>query len=353
MLSPFVPWSADECIRTFESQGKKSHQGVASPKTALHQGISWSNSTSALGLRSLAAENGVRSRCTGKERDVESGLDNFSARYFGSSMGRFLSPDPDQESGVDDMYNPQMWNGYAYVGNNPLNRTDPSGRTVSICDTNQQNCTAVKDEDYAKAQQQDQYNHAGSLDQLKKNDGSFSNITDSNGNVVGTVMYTHDENAPVEGANPEGERILAGWALGSGMGKAFGAAWGTVAGWFGRGAEAGGTAAGEAGGQAAGQLGVRAGGVIERVFQTPSGPVQVYAKITAEGDTAVVKELAIYPANSEGALNVGTMQMRQGLRAIQGELKEAGFTEMRIEPQYRVGGANAGGYTPSMTVKLR
>jgi RHS repeat-associated protein len=33
-------------------------------------------------------------RSTGKERDSESGNDYFEARYFGSSMGRFLSPDP-------------------------------------------------------------------------------------------------------------------------------------------------------------------------------------------------------------------------------------------------------------------
>ena len=31
---------------------------------------------------------------TGKERDSESGLDNFGARYYASSMGRFMSPDP-------------------------------------------------------------------------------------------------------------------------------------------------------------------------------------------------------------------------------------------------------------------
>jgi RHS repeat-associated protein len=30
---------------------------------------------------------------TGKERDTESGLDYFPARYFDSNMGRFLSPD--------------------------------------------------------------------------------------------------------------------------------------------------------------------------------------------------------------------------------------------------------------------
>ena len=33
------------------------------------------------------------SRYTGKERDTESGLDNFGARYDSSSLGRFMTPD--------------------------------------------------------------------------------------------------------------------------------------------------------------------------------------------------------------------------------------------------------------------
>src|SRR5262249_20376639 len=36
---------------------------------------------------------------TGKERDAESGLDDFGARYFGSSLGRFQTPDPLLNSG--------------------------------------------------------------------------------------------------------------------------------------------------------------------------------------------------------------------------------------------------------------
>ncbi len=71
-----------------------------------------------------------RSRCTGKERDAESGNDYFGARYYGSSMGRFMSPDWD-ESPVTIPYanlsNPQTLNLYAYLSNNPLNRTDPTG----------------------------------------------------------------------------------------------------------------------------------------------------------------------------------------------------------------------------------
>lgn len=64
---------------------------------------------------------------TGKERDQESGLDNFGARYFGSSMGRFMSPDfgspmPNSPDPVPwaDFENPQTLNLYAYAPNNGL-----------------------------------------------------------------------------------------------------------------------------------------------------------------------------------------------------------------------------------------
>jgi RHS repeat-associated protein len=53
----------------------------------------WNSSTT----RSAACASVVgfsTSRFTGKERDNESGNDYFGAMYFGSGMGRFLSPDP-------------------------------------------------------------------------------------------------------------------------------------------------------------------------------------------------------------------------------------------------------------------
>jgi RHS repeat-associated protein len=62
------------------------------------------------------------SRFTGKERDTESGNDYFEARYYASSMGRFMSPDwsakaePVPYAKLDD---PQSLNLYAYVRSNP------------------------------------------------------------------------------------------------------------------------------------------------------------------------------------------------------------------------------------------
>jgi RHS repeat-associated protein len=71
---------------------------------------------------------------TGKERDSESGLDNFGARYNGSSLGRFTSPDPSM--GSVRLENPQTWNRYTYVLNNPLRFVDPTGEEWNVAGSN-------------------------------------------------------------------------------------------------------------------------------------------------------------------------------------------------------------------------
>jgi RHS repeat-associated protein len=67
----------------------------------------------------------IRQKFTSKERDTETGLDYFGARYYGSTQGRFTSPDPLLSSGT--VFNPQSWNRYSYTSNNPLKYTDPTG----------------------------------------------------------------------------------------------------------------------------------------------------------------------------------------------------------------------------------
>ena len=68
---------------------------------------------------------------TGKERDTESGNDYFEARYYASSMGRFMSPDPVFGT-IERVADPQQWNMYAYARNNPLTNTDPTGLDFNI-----------------------------------------------------------------------------------------------------------------------------------------------------------------------------------------------------------------------------
>jgi len=58
------------------------------------------------------------------ERDAESGNDYAMARSYANGQARFLSPDPVE----GDPSNPQSWNRYSYVGDDPINVTDPSGK---------------------------------------------------------------------------------------------------------------------------------------------------------------------------------------------------------------------------------
>ena len=73
---------------------------------------------------------------TGKERDTESGLDYFGARYYASNMGKWMSPDwsaKPEAIPYSKLDNPQSLNLYSYVGNNPLSRFDDDGHaTVEI-----------------------------------------------------------------------------------------------------------------------------------------------------------------------------------------------------------------------------
>ena len=72
-----------------------------------------------------ASDPGATQQFTGKERDAETGLDYFGARYMSAAQGRFTSPDVpllDQQPG-----DPQSWNLYSYVRNNPLIFSDPTG----------------------------------------------------------------------------------------------------------------------------------------------------------------------------------------------------------------------------------
>lgn len=73
----------------------------------------------------LTTPDSMNPKFTGQVRDNETGIDFFNARYFSGAQGRFQSTDPGNAGA--NLADPQTWNMFAYVGNNPLSYTDPSG----------------------------------------------------------------------------------------------------------------------------------------------------------------------------------------------------------------------------------
>ena len=68
---------------------------------------------------------------TGQNQDTVTGLHDFMFREYHPASGRWISPDPAGLAAAE-MTNPQSWNRYAYVGNNPLASVDPLG--LEICE---------------------------------------------------------------------------------------------------------------------------------------------------------------------------------------------------------------------------
>jgi len=112
------------------------HLGSSMLLTNMARGVSDCNAFYPFGEQDTSictSTNAITHKFTGKERDSESGLDNFGARYDASSLGRFMTPDPLGGHQED----PQTLNKYAYVRNNPTTLTDPTGLDFNLnCDKN-------------------------------------------------------------------------------------------------------------------------------------------------------------------------------------------------------------------------
>lgn len=113
---------------------------------------------------------------TGKERDTESGLDYFGARYYSNGLGRFLTPDWAAKAAAvpyADMDDPQSLNLYSYVRNRPTVMVDADGHLEGNPCTS--GCVAVQ--------------------ATATTDTQTVQQKDANGNVVGaTITQTTTQN---------------------------------------------------------------------------------------------------------------------------------------------------------------
>lgn len=123
-------WAGDKLLGTYDQDGlhfylndplgtRRVQTNSAGVVEQTCMGLPFGNGLSCTGSDQYPTEH----HFTGKERDAESGNDYFGARYYGSTMGRFMSPD----TFGGHLEDPQTLNHYSYVGNNPLSRTDPDG----------------------------------------------------------------------------------------------------------------------------------------------------------------------------------------------------------------------------------
>jgi RHS repeat-associated protein len=88
------------------------------------------------------APTNINQKFTGHERDASTGYDHTLWRKLDSVQGRWTSPDP--YGGSMEIGNPQSFNRYSYVLNDPVNLMDPLGlnpsRTVCYVDGIQSDC---------------------------------------------------------------------------------------------------------------------------------------------------------------------------------------------------------------------
>ncbi|HEY6250619.1 MAG TPA: RHS repeat-associated core domain-containing protein, partial [Candidatus Angelobacter sp.] len=142
---------------------------------------------------------------TGKERDSETGLDYFGARYYGNMLGRFITPDPL----IGHPEDPQTLNRYAYVRNNPLTLADPTGLDFYLwCGDKTLSC---------------QHHHIGKTTTDANGKPHFQATVignDSNGNLVdkttGTGSYTGTfDGKTVAFTDSKGNHSVGSWKQGS------------------------------------------------------------------------------------------------------------------------------------------
>jgi len=133
------------------------------------------------GERSYASSSGNHYKFTGKARDSESQMDYFGARYYASTVGRWMTPDWSEKAAAvpyADFGNPQTLNLYSYVANNPTTGVDPEGHFRLDFNTpmfqNEGDCMYCGTSSTDKQQvQQQQQNQQAQKQSNRQPDGSY------------------------------------------------------------------------------------------------------------------------------------------------------------------------------------
>jgi RHS repeat-associated protein len=243
---------------------------------------------------------------TSKERDSESNLDMFGARYYGSSMGRFMTPDWNESPDTiphGSLKRPQSLNLYAYVENTPISVADPDGHETCKDGSEASACVYATPPDIPLNRRAQAVFGNPIFKQASKTVNVFGGIL-----VVGGGVVTG--------------------------GIAFGALAGS----------GGLTTLGIAALPALPTL-YAAGQQIDEVIETPQGPVRIVAEVVdVVGSKLTVKDVAVYATETGERVKVGTGSMVRALQPLFEQLKQGGYTSVRIlgDRSIAPGSANPG-----------
>ncbi len=261
---------------------------------------------------------------TGKERDSESSLDFFGARYMGSALGRFMSPDPDNAGALEQ--DPQSWNGYAYARNNPLVYTDPDGLEFRICDIFN-HCATIPDDVF--------FRRFGAAENVKLiGDQIFIRNEEGKFQFEGTFERISIDDPPMESAN--GMNMLMFSPFAGLITRGLSGATGGLATRQVVGEAAGGTATREAAGQVV-VSGTKAAvrEAIERgaVSQAQKAAVKSALNRAGSNATITVRQAA------DGSLRIVTQRAgRDGIQAIEKVIDATGKTVSVVQKAYDAAG---------------
>ncbi len=248
-------------------------------------------------------------RFTGKERDAETGLDYFGARYYGARLGRFTTVDPRLDVGVS-IVDPQKWNRFAYARNNPLGRVDPDGREDirAEWEAERARLIALHGEHPLTPEQEAADNKIAGAILVPLLVLAAPAVVEAGAALLPmvkaaatTCLFSLNCQNTIKG----GAEALSGAAPGS-----------------------------------LGSLPFASGDVITREFKTAKGIVDLAAEAVVQGRGLLLKDIAVYPRGA-GSLRLGAAEVLAMREQLANEARALGFEELRITGT-RFSGANPG-----------